>query len=62
MYSCHAEIYHKNGTVTEVAHWNGGSLEVIKQQCMQQAQQIFDQEMRTFQDPFKPTHIQIVVD
>ena len=64
MASCHAEIYHKNGSVDKVAYVNDGSrsLDGAKQMCMFLAQQQFDQEMRTFQDPFKPTHIQIVVD
>lgn len=62
IYRCHAEIYHKDGRVAKVAYWNGGNLDIIKQQCMRQAQMQFDQEMRMLQDPFKPTHIQIVVD
>ena len=58
----HAEIYYKSGEVRQVAFWNGGNLNVIKQQCMRQARQIFEQDMRMRLEPFRPTSIQIVVD
>ena len=62
MGKCHAEIYYKNGELRKVAYWNGGNLNAIKQQCMRQAQQIYDQDMKMRQPQFWPTSIQIVVD
>ena len=62
MGKCHAEIYYKNGELKKVAYWNGGNLNAIKQQCMRQAQQIYDQDMKMRQSMFWPTSIQIVVD
>ena len=62
MAKVHAEIYYKNGEVRQTPNWNGGNLESIKQQCMRQARQIFDQDMRMRQEPFQPTSIQIIVD
>lgn len=62
MGKCHAEIYYKNGELRKVAYWNGANLNMIKQQCMHQAQQIYDQDMRMRQELFRPVSIQVIVD